>query len=290
MSANNLNGNSQYPEPLLNSMASSSTLINEATKPDVDEHLRLPPVLPLAPPVPLSDADTHPSKQPMETENVSGSPRKEYFLDASFGPTPSSYYFYSENYQNFDEELYTFEEFLGTPDTPKDDTNNKELDSVPIDSPRAGPSVERRLQPSSNCERSYTADIGNFIPPFKSFFHPLSFAKGDNDSLGFPFNPQSRQSNNADEISNFSSNVNNLPVADFAYAETNQASPEPLNLGPVPLPPRNQSVNIGATDEMGFLRIFCCLRPQNRASRYHAAAEEAPPATEELQSRPQYSW
>lgn len=129
------------------------------------------------------------------------------------------------------------------------------------------------------------------------------FVKGDDDSIGFPFQTHSHQShnnirsnnnhNNGDETSNFttSTSVNPLPIADFSYVEAHQASPEPLNLGPLPLPLRNQSTTNIGSDEMGFLRIFCCLRPQNRASRYHAASEESHPVGEELQqTRPQYSW
>uniref|UniRef100_A0AC35GBH0 Uncharacterized protein n=1 Tax=Panagrolaimus sp. PS1159 TaxID=55785 RepID=A0AC35GBH0_9BILA len=190
MSKNNLNDNSiDYPEMLQNSIPSSSYTTeanNTIGKSDEERSLRPPPpLLPLAPPVSLTannnSIDTHivaaaaaaaasPTTETTaskETENVSDSPRKEFFLDSSFGPTPSSYYFYSDNYQNFDEELYTFEEFLGAPDTPKEEgekSNSKvgEFDSIPLDSPRAGPSVERNPITLKIRERSYTPDIGNF--------------------------------------------------------------------------------------------------------------------------------
>src|SRR5690606_34847799 len=53
---------------------------------------------------------------PQQPADASGSPIREFFLDDSFASPHSA--FGSKDYQNFEDELYTFEEFLDFTDKP----------------------------------------------------------------------------------------------------------------------------------------------------------------------------
>ena len=213
---------------------------------------------------------------PQQQADASGSPIREFFLDESFAPQNSV--FGSKGYQNFEDELYTFEEFLDFTDKPVLTERIDEFHSIALDSPRRERRSPVAREPKGR-ERNYTVGEGwytftclNYSLISESEVPRLPYQL---DSTPFPENFQTQTS----EQQNSSSSA--LPTADFSRPQVVEASPNPTNFGPI-VPPRD-SVN----QNMGLIRMICCLKSQNRSHHYHAPSETTPAAS----NRPtQYSW
>uniref|UniRef100_A0AC34R3A0 C-CAP/cofactor C-like domain-containing protein n=1 Tax=Panagrolaimus sp. JU765 TaxID=591449 RepID=A0AC34R3A0_9BILA len=190
---------------------------------------------------------------------ISGPSTGKFFLDETFASEEN---FGAKNYQNFDEELFTFEEFLIYTDRTERSGKVDAFDSIPLDSPHQEPSnsSENRQQTQFNNE-----------------------ADTDPQSSCLPFKFKSTTFSTKSTGQRPSSAGNSLPVADFSRVQVPEASPLPQNLGPIPL----RSASTESVD-MGIIQMFCCIRPQNRSHRYHV--QETTSAPEEATRVAQYSW
>ena len=213
---------------------------------------------------------------PQQRADASGSPIQQFFLDESFAPQSSG--FGSKGYQNFEDELYTFEEFLDFTDQPVLTDRIDEFHSIALDSPVREPKNPVVREPQGR-ERNYTVSKGEF---HSTRFNYYSVADSPVPRLPYQLSSTPFPEHFETPPSDQRSSSDTLPVADFSHPQVLEPSPNPVSIGPN-IPPRD-SVN----ENMGLIQMICCLKPQNRSHHYHAPSETATPAAP---NRPtQYSW